>query len=157
MRPQVNQEELLTIFRNASRKWAYHPNIVLSRENTADDAGYEGTTSHHEEEPQDGAAKVDPLQFRSLARAGCDGEQDPKWKTNPPRGDDTPAEREESRRLGWEEWRVADREVLDTDACRHLIVRNSVRDRREDRQRDNAKRFHISEVARLPRLANAFS
>src|SRR5262245_4884188 len=37
---------------------------------------------------------------------------------------------------------MPDREVLDADACRHLIVRNAVDDGRQDTQPNDPQRFH---------------
>ena len=77
----------------------------------------------------------------------------PKDQADPPGPDRSPSKGEKRRRLGVKDRGMADREILDADPSRNLVVQNPIDDGRANAEEDDLQRLHEGHYSKCRQFA----
>ena len=142
MCPEVGIEGMAQVFRDVRR-------VVLHAETlqkVATDSGSQSAQGHNDQELEQLRKEIVSRDSWARARSCRDGEQYSEKETYPPGSENSPTESQKCRRLGVEYVGMKDREVLKTDASRHLIMQDAVQNSGQKASlRNDFGAFHVSE------------
>lgn len=131
------------------RRW---PDHVRSRQHEADHTGEQSARGHDEKQLANWPNESTGRQLAARACVDSEGQQDAKGRAYPPSRDDSPSDAQQGRRLGRENRRMENTEVLDADACRDQVVGDPVQKRCTNAHENDFDGFHRV-TAIMPRSA----
>ena len=121
------------------------------RQQPSGDAGGQGEYRHDREQTDNRPDQRADRPLGPRPDAGDHGQRDTEQQPDPPRCDDAPPDAKQRRVVGAEHRRVADGEVLDAHAGRHLVVGDAVAHGRDHAHHHDAERLHVGKPSAAER------